>query len=117
MDLYLISTILSVIVSFLLLGLAHFLARRFWGALPQLLCYVAGVSLILVVYGVWCLAMDALWAFLALLFIVAGAGAGTALGWWADALAERRDQMLRELDAMRKEIRVLEAQDGSAPDC
>jgi hypothetical protein len=118
-NLYLISTILAVCVSFLLLGLAHFCARRLWGELPQLICYVAGVGLILVVYGAWSAAMGELWAFLALAAIVAGAGGGTVLGWWADAVAERREHTTQALEALQKEVRVLEgrARDGAGPGC
>ena len=94
----------------LLLAVAHFVSRQLKEDLPKLACYIIGTALIAVVFGVWCVRLQTTItgsvAFIAYAAIATGAGAGTALGWGVDFLAEK----IGEYRATKRENRLLRAQ-------
>lgn len=106
------SGILATLFAALLLTVAHYLSLRLWGILHRLVCYAAGVALIAAIYAAWCLAqpapIPAWWGWLAFAAIVGGAGVGTILGWLADHQGDKREQRERELEGLKKQVRLLE---------
>lgn len=82
-------------VSFLALAVAHhWLMLLTAGSLHQLWRYVAGVSLIILLYGAWCYAQPGAlrpgWALSGLLATSIGAGGGTMAGYLVDHYAALR---------------------------
>ena len=106
------TALLSFGFAFLLLLGAHYVTYKLWGELHKIKCYIAGTFLISVVFGAWSVVqpkpMLASWGFVAYVLTVAGAGLGTVAGWWIDHKGDQRERHQRELESLKRHVRILE---------
>lgn len=112
------TALVAVVLAFLLLAASHWAAGLIIGReLGVVACYVAGCSLMGLVYLGWALAqrvpIPALWGWLAWGGILAGAGLGTMLGHWLDDRAAERTRKALERGLGKRGQQEV----GSAGDC